>query len=475
MDLTETQKLAHSLYRDDNGNPVLLTNTQDYLFSAIAQRKFPRLHVMSHTRWGKSFTVGLSALTLASAFPIKIAIIAGTKEKAKVVMNVVNGHIFDNEYTKSRFVLDKGESEESIRRHRNRNHLTFDTGMVKDGKTLLSEMFVGSAKDALGFGADFVIEDESALIDDAEHALVMRMLGDNPNENYLCKIGNPFRRNHFLASYNDPNYVNVVVDCYASLKEGRISQQIIDENRPYPSFPVLYECKFPSASEVDEKGFMYIFNDNDIHTAQSRKGEHGGERRLGLDVARGGRDFNVWVLRIGNYAKILEKNHDDDLMNTAVKTKDFALDNGVKKEHVFVDDSGVGGGVTDALKSMDFAPSPVKLGGSPEDPEYKNIRAEIYLGKNHLQPWLKRVGILEPHADWIELTRIRYKKDVTGKIKLESKDDMRKQGIKSPDVADALALTFAKPSQGVYHGIEAQINNIVNSGATSIYGGVSWQ
>lgn len=472
--LSQTQQLAKTLYRDDAGEPVVFTDTQDYLFSAITQRKFNRLHVMSHTRWGKSFTVGLSALTLASAFPIKMAIIAGTKEKAKVIMNVVNGHIFDNDYTASRFVLEAGQTKESIRRHRNRNHLTFDTGIVKEGKTLLSEIFVGSAKDALGFGAEYVIEDESALIDDAEHALVMRMLGDNPHENYMCKIGNPFRRNHFLESYNDPLYVNVVVDCYASLKEGRISQQIIDENKPYPSFPVLYECKFPSASEVDEKGFMYAFNDEDIKLAQSRQGEIGGERRLGVDIARGGRDFNVWVLRIGNYAKVLEMNHDDDLMNTASKTKAYALEHGVQPQNVFVDDAGVGGGVTDALKNVDFRISPVTLGGKAGDAEFRNIRAEIYLGKDGLQPWIRRIGRLEPHKNWLELTKIRYKKDLTGKIKLESKDDLRKQGVKSPDVADALALTFARPASGVYHGIEEQISSIVQGGASSAYGGVSW-
>jgi hypothetical protein len=288
------------------------------------------------------------------------------------------------------------------------------------------------------------------------------------------KIGNPFRRNHFLESYNNPKFVKIVVDCYASLKEGRISQEIIDENKPYPSFPVLYECKFPSAGEVDEAGYMYVFNDNDIKVAQARVGDYGGERRLGVDIARGGRDFNCWVLRIGNYAKVLEKNHDDDLMNTASKTKQFAIENGVNPQNVFVDDSGVGGGVTDALKDAGFQISPVKLGGSPSDAEYRNIRAEIYLGKDHLQPWLKRVGRLEPHADWMELTRIRYKKDLSGKIKLESKDDMRKQGIKSPDVADALALTFATPSVGVYHGIEEQISKIIGSGAPTQFGGVQW-
>ncbi len=51
---------------------------------------------------------------------------------------------------------------------------------------------------------------------------------------------------------------------------------------------------------------------------------------------------------------------------------------------------------------------------------------------------------MEDHADWYQLTQIRYKKDASGKIKIEPKDEMRKRGIESPDIADAFALTFAK-------------------------------
>jgi hypothetical protein len=44
-----------------------------------------------------------------------------------------------------------------------------------------------------------------------------------------------------------------------------------------------------------------------------------------------------------------------------------------------------------------------------------------------------------------DLSGPAYGYDSNGRLKLESKDDMRKRGVKSPDVGDALALTFAMP------------------------------
>lgn len=79
--------------------------------------------------------------------------------------------------------------------------------------------------------------------------------------------------------------------------------------------------------------------------------------------------------------------------------------------------------------------------------DYINIRAQLYASRTGLANWIKRVGHLEPHKDWEEMTRIRYKKDSTGKLKIEAKDDMRKRGEHSPDVADSLMLTFMEKPQ----------------------------
>src|SRR3990167_1680000 len=101
MNLTDTQELVYKFYKDDTGNPILLSVGEDEIFSAIAKKTSSRLHIMCHTRYGKSMSAGLAVLTRAATFPEKWAVVAGTKEKAQIVMSVVNAHIFDNDFVKS--------------------------------------------------------------------------------------------------------------------------------------------------------------------------------------------------------------------------------------------------------------------------------------------------------------------------------------------------------------------------------------
>lgn len=473
--MTDTQILVKSLYKDEKGNPLELTASQDQLFSAIARKSTRRLQVMSHTRWGKSMTVGLAVLTRASTYPGKWALIAPTRDKAKIIMDYVIAHIFDNDFTVSRFMPEKGESLIDIRRHRNKSRLTFKVGekIGENGRVepLFGDVFIGTAKDALGFGAENVIEDESALIEDDDHSLVMRMLGDNPDSNFLCKIGNPFARNHFLKSYHDPKYVKLVVDCYQSLKEGRMTQEIIDENKDYSFFKVLFECKFPSASEIDESGWMSLLLDEDIDIAQQRKQDTMGVPKLGLDVARGGRNYNVWVKRTDNVAEIIERNLESNLINVGDKTKELMDKHGIRASEVYIDDGGVGGGVTDYLRSNNIPINAINFGSSASDEEMYNTRAEMYAGKEGLAVWIKSGGLLVPNANWIELTRIKYKKSLNGKTQIEPKEQMRKRGVESPDVADALALTFANQTKEVYYGINVQ-KILESNQSAGMFGGV---
>lgn len=495
--LSQTQALVKQLYKDEEGNPLQLSKGQDYIFRSIARKEVPRVHVMCHTRFGKSLTVGLGVLTRAASFPESWAIIAGTKDKSKIIMDHVISHIFDNDFTASRFMPDKGESIDSIRRHRNKNRITFrvgsknvpigTSGSAFEKLNLYSDIFIGSAKDALGKGAKNIIEDESALIPDNEHSLVMRMLGDNPYENFLCKIGNPFTRGHFLDSYHDPKYRKIVIDCYKSLLEGRMTQDTIDENRPYAYFDVLYECKFPSATSIDDSGWMYLLTDNDVKQSQQRKLDPAGVQKLGIDVQRGGRNFNVWVVRTNTTAEIVKKTRESNLIPALEDTINIMHEYGISPENVFVDDTGVGGGLTDMLAMRGIIVNGIKLGDGAEKietidqsgkevskSEYLNVRAEIYAGKEGVMSWIKQGGHLVPSADWIELTRIRYKKDVSSRTKIEPKDDMIKRGVQSPDAADALALTFAKVKKVEYYGNSTLNPMAVLSGSGNQFGGISW-
>jgi len=457
----EIQNLVKSMYKDESGNPIILTPTQCEIFATISMKLHPRNHCMIFTRYGKSLTTALAVLTRASSYPEKWAIVAGEKEKAKIIMSYINAHIFDNEYTASRFRMDKGDSAEAIRRNRNKNHISFDVG-----NGLIGEIFICSASQALGFGAKNIIEDESALIDDNDHSLVMRMLGDDPHNNFLFKIGNPFARNHFLDSYNDPAYHKIVIDCYDGVKEDRITHELIEENRKYSFFKVLYECKFPTAEEMDDKGWSYLLTEEDIEKAKKRweTAEKFGIKRLGNDVARGGRNFNVYALRGDDYATILKKDHNNDLMAVAGQNIAFMQEHHISPENVSVDDVGLGGGVVDKMKEEGFTVNAVKEGAKAtettlkwnpktkkeeEMPEFANMRSQLYAGKNGLAIWVKTRGALDPDVDWSELTKIKYKKNGSGLTIIMSKEDMRKGGTESPDVADSLMLTFFKSDIGI--------------------------
>lgn len=453
-DPIQIREMVKRMYKNDDGSPIVLSPSQVEIFATIAMKLHPRVHCSTFTRFGKSRTTALAVLTRAATFPEKWAIVAGNAKKAKIVMNYINAHIFDNEFTAGRFRMEKGDSAEAIKRHRNKSHITFDVG-----NNLMGEVYIVGAKEAIGHGAPNIVEDEASLIPDDDHSLVMRMLGDNPEQNFLFKIGNPFFRNHFLKSSLDPAYHKIIVDCYKGIHEGRITQDIIDENKPYSFFKVLYECQFPRADEVDDEGWSYLITEDDIKKATARwdTTEKHGIKRLGNDVARGGRNFNVWALRGENYATYVKKNHESDLMKVAGTNIDLSKEHNVPDGNVFIDDTGVGGGVTDRMREEGYHPVAIQLGAKATEtekrynpktrqeedmPVYANMRAQLYAGKRGLAHWVKYVGALDPACNWEELTRIRYKKNAQGLTMIESKEDMRKRGEESPDEADALMLTF---------------------------------
>jgi phage FluMu gp28-like protein len=73
---------------------------------------------------------------------------------------------------------------------------------------------------------------------------------------------------------------------------------------------------------------------------------------------------------------------------------------------------------------------------------YQNLRTELIF---KLRGWLEERGSKIPHDDQLiaELTSIRYSFGSSGKMKAESKDEMRRRGLSSPDLADAVCLTMA--------------------------------
>jgi len=105
----------------------------------------------------------------------------------------------------------------------------------------------------------------------------------------------------------------------------------------------------------------------------------------------------------------------------------------------------VGGGVSDRLRELGLSVSPIKVGEKAQDSDkYINQKAEMTW---ECRNWVLN-NSLENNKDFYQLNVIKYKEDSSSRLKIEPKEDLLKRGIKSPDVADALILTFA-PSQEI--------------------------
>lgn len=437
----KTSELVKKLYKNDKGEPLILTPSQCELFDIIFKKKYPRNHIMTHTRYGKSYITALAILTRVSTFPEKWCIVAPSERKARIIMSYLIEHVFDNAYTQKRLEISKDKSLDRLRRERSSTRLTFKIGDRIGEVSILSAEArrTSDVEEALmGFGSPNLVEDEAALIPDVVHATAMRMLGDQP-DNFLVKIGNPFRRNHFLRSYLNPKYHKFVVTYETSIKEGRLRPDFADEMKDEAFFDVMYECKFPDEDAIDNQGWVQLIRESELIAAMD-KVPHFGEERIGIDPADSGGNSSVILKRSDGFAEILLRNSAIDTMQLCGHVHTLTKEGQTK----YVDRVGVGAGVFSRLKEQGMNIFGVNAGEKVSDKRFYNKKAEMYW---RLREWLKTGGRLDKKDEkhWRELLNIRYKIDSGGRIRIIPKIELMRQGIDSPDVADALALTFYNP------------------------------
>lgn len=165
----------------------------------------------------------------------------------------------------------------------------------------------------------------------------------------------------------------------------------------------------------------------------------------GLDVARFGGDNSALCVRQGNTVLEITTFNSMDLMQLCGAIKNRYDDSTVmeRPQEILVDVIGLGSGVVDRLAEQNLPVRGVNVAEAPSTKKnYLNLRAELWFA---IKDWLAQRDCRLPNNDELasELAAPQYKYTSSGKIKIESKDEMRKRGIKSPDKADALALTMA--------------------------------
>ena len=168
----------------------------------------------------------------------------------------------------------------------------------------------------------------------------------------------------------------------------------------------------------------------------------------GLDVARHGNDRTALAKRQGN--TLLEKIKtwkNKDLMETVgiVVSEYEALPYSKRPTEILIDSIGLGAGVADRLQEMNLncQITAVNVAELPSmQDKYMRLRDELWF---LVREWFESrdVKIIDDEELIAELTTPSFSFMSNGKIKVESKEQMKKKGHNSPDLADALCLTFA--------------------------------
>lgn len=169
---------------------------------------------------------------------------------------------------------------------------------------------------------------------------------------------------------------------------------------------------------------------------------------LGVDVARFGDDKSVIYPRRGRDAQTMpiEIYSKIDTMQFAGKVADAIRK--YKPDGVFIDVGGLGAGVVDRLIQLNFDVIGVNFGGEAD----RYIEGGRKTANKRTQMWSTlgdelKSGLAIPSDPRLEFELLapNYTYDGNNAILLEKKKDMKKRGVKSPDIADALALTYAYP------------------------------
>jgi phage terminase large subunit len=275
-----------------------------------------------------------------------------------------------------------------------------------------------------------------------------------PNDRFLA-IGNPTDPTSEFKRVCDSSLWNVIhlnAEEHPNVIEGReiipgaVTREWIDERfQEYGGKDTaLYRARV--LGKFPEQGDDMLISLADVERAQERWSQPTGTpKALGCDVARFGSDETVEIeIYDGGVVAEARSFRGQNLMETAGSVK------ANKAEKKAVDDSGVGGGVTDRLTEQSIAVVPYIAGGKAFDSErFLNRRAETWWV---IREMLQREELALPPDGKLaaDLTNIKYSYTSKGQIKLEAKDEVKKRLGRSPDRGDALAIALAALYQPVF-------------------------
>ena len=306
-------------------------------------------------------------------------------------------------------------------------------------------LFGADNPDAMrGVYFDGVVLDEVADMKPGVWGEIIRPALSDRN-GWACFIGTPKGINLFHELYtfglNNNGWVSRI---YRADETGIIPQSELDDARAVMSenqYRQEFLCDFSASTDnilitIDlvSKGSARLLMEKDVRLAP---------KIIGVDVARFGDDRSVICKRQGLWCqplRIIEKL--DNMMFAGIVADEIAR---FKPDGVFID-AGRGEGVIDRLRQLGYRVMEINFGSRATASErYANKRSEMW---DKMREWLEAGGAIPNDSELkTELSSPTYSFDAKGRKVLEAKEKLKERGLRSPDMADALALTFAFPIQ----------------------------
>ncbi len=166
---------------------------------------------------------------------------------------------------------------------------------------------------------------------------------------------------------------------------------------------------------------------------------------IGADIARFGDDETVLIARQGPKVLNITQMSQKDTMEVAEAIYQYHRD--YVSQVIFIDAIGIGAGVFDRCKQLNLPVREVMGSNKSNKPmEYFNMRSQLWGEMRH---WLNNEGDI-PYIEELrsQLVAMSYGYTTKMQIALTTKKDIKRLGLKSPDIADALSLTFAEKVYG---------------------------
>jgi len=294
---------------------------------------------------------------------------------------------------------------------------------------------------------DAVVLDEAAQMKPMVWDEIIRPTLSDRNGKAIF-IGTPkginlFSEKYYKAAKETPPWYARSIDVYES---GVLSDEEITglkASLPDTAFRQEYMCDFTASSENVVITLDMVLKGIEAAKRMDRARYYDAPRVIGVDVAGFGNDRSAIVQRQGPMIFSIQVFKQLKTLELAQTIKNMV--DVWKADAVFIDAATIAQGCIERLEELKVRNvRPIHFGSTPfKQALFRNKRAEMWWG---IREWLEAGGGLPDNLELkTDLVTTTYFYDQMNRIQLEKKEDVKARVKVSPDLADALALTFAEP------------------------------